>query len=94
MEARIEQCHLKGVDDNEAVAKANVAKAAKSKKGKTPRKAPAGWSDIKIVQYTNVYWPCTIVIEPMEMFKRSHLSHNMSIVEPIFCPKPTFWISQ
>ncbi len=42
MEARIEQCHLKGVDDNEAVAKATMAKAAKSKKGKTPRKAPAG----------------------------------------------------
>ena len=50
MEARIEQCHLKGVDDNEAVAKANVAKAAKSKKGKTPRKAPAGWSHIKILK--------------------------------------------
>ena len=43
LEDRIQQCHSKGVDDNQAVAKASMAsKAAKSKKGKTPHKTPAG----------------------------------------------------
>ena len=43
LEDRIQQCHNKGVDDNEAIAKANVAsKAVKTKKGKTSQKTPAG----------------------------------------------------
>ena len=40
---RIQDCHSKGVDDNQAIAKANVAsKATKTKKARAP-KTPAGW---------------------------------------------------
>ena len=71
LEERVQQCHNKGVDDNEAIAKANQAsKAAKTKKGKTPHRGPAGMlSTLSTLAHLNLF----------EM-SLSHHNHTLAVL--------------
>ncbi len=74
LEARVQQCHDKGVDDNAAVAKANVAKATKTRKGKAAPKTP-GTTMNDTSEFEHVRRTLHLPLHESETPKRNGVSH-------------------